>query len=139
MIVVYDCAGDGIPAIDIEFCYNTPGYEKRHPQHAEEAKWNPCFWERTSKLLNFATAGGPELLQDLHALYQDASTDDDGVRRFWGLVTGWAKRLKDSDRFKQLFPRSELLLVGNGAGDGANATRLVNGTVPYDVWSAALG
>ena len=142
MIVVYDCAGD-IPTIDVEFWYNTPGYETRYPEHAEEAKWNPCFWERASELLNFATDGGPELLQDLHDLYCENSVefegDYNGVIRFWGLVTGWAKRLKDNDRFKEMFPRSELLLVGNRAGDGANATRLVNGTVPSYIWSAGLG
>lgn len=139
MIVMYDCAGVGIPGIDVGFRYNTPGYETRHPRHAEDAKWNPCFWCQAPELLSSETDEGSRLLGGLHGLYRENPADDGGVKHFWGFVAGWAKRLKGSDRFKEVFPRAELLLVGNGASDGANATRLVNGLVPSCVWSAGLG
>ena len=101
MIVVYDCAGGGISWIDVGN-YHTPGYDTRYPKYADEAKWNPRFWLRAQELLTSETDEGSKLLRSLHDHYSKDSTDEyhgHSVTAFWGLVAGWAKRLKNSDRF----------------------------------------
>lgn len=145
----------GLPEMNFFFRYQTeegvrrywPPVEGRFSASDEqEARWNPGFWW-SAENEDLVDGRDQELLSRLDSEYKSRSSheDEENERAFvmtqvWGLVTGWVRTYRQSALFAEWFPSCEIVLVGNGCGDGECATRLANPfEIPSEVWTAGLG
>lgn len=146
---LYDSIGMGIREYCGELRWNTlQNAMKPHPTASSitVAKWNPSFFIRSDEISPiFGPAfehGDKPLLDSIiaeySAVYPDDVSDEQSGPRFWSLWSSIVKEFRNSPDYKNSFPGCEVVIVGNGSGEGAEATIWVNeGQFPADFWDGA--
>lgn len=140
-LLLYDCVGLGMKEVYFELRFNT---EKKIGENAtrmpaEEAAWNPSFFLRDE--VHSPIRVEREFLVELELFYMNEYnlSDDEALRRLWNVTARTVKEWKESESFQTRFPPNLVVSIGNGVGEGAEATIVANGdSLPSSFWEGSM-